>query len=162
MVGRAGVGHGQARLGKVRCGWVGYGVVRSVVAGNGEARLREILMSTAYVRGRAFEYRVRRHLESCGYLVIRSAQSKGIADLVAVKRKPRSNTAVLLVQCKLSKGSCGHAEWNALLQAAVDHGALPILADQVRSRSPLRYREILCGKSPSKGRYDGLCREIQP
>src|SRR3990167_1974205 len=120
-------------------------------------------MATSYQRGRSFEYRVKRDLESRGYLVIRAAQSKGIADLVAVKRKFRSNTAVvLLVQCKLSKGSCGHVEWNALLQAAADHGALPILVDQVRLRASLRYREIICGKSPSKGRYDGLCREIQP
>jgi len=52
----------------------------------------------SYKKGRSFEYRVRRYYEKQGYLVIRSAGSKGIADLVAIK-----GDEVLLIQCKIRK-----------------------------------------------------------
>ncbi|MEM3549308.1 MAG: hypothetical protein QXJ23_09940 [Thermofilum sp.] len=41
-------------------------------------------MVTNYERGRAFEYRVKRHLERQGYFVMRSAGSH-FPDLIAVK-----------------------------------------------------------------------------
>lgn len=45
-----------------------------------------------YVSGRNFEYKVRDYLVSKGYLVIRSAGSKGVADLVAIKKIEHHNT----------------------------------------------------------------------
>lgn len=43
------------------------------------------MVNRNYVKGRAFEYAVRKHYESKGYTVIRSAGSKGKIDLLAWK-----------------------------------------------------------------------------
>lgn len=50
-----------------------------------------------YIRGRNFEYKCKKLLESQGYLVFRSAGSKGVADLICIK-----DGLPLLVQCKTS------------------------------------------------------------
>jgi len=52
-----------------------------------------------YNSGRNFEYRVKKYLESKGYLVFRSAGSHSIADLIAF---PKSSWqfSTLLIQCK--------------------------------------------------------------
>lgn len=57
-----------------------------------------------------------------GYLVIRSAGSHGVADLVAVRVD-----LVALIQCK-RQGSISVAEWNAFYDAARNVGAVPLLA----------------------------------
>jgi Holliday junction resolvase len=51
--------------------------------------------SNQYRRGRRFEYEVKLHFESRGWLVFRTAGSHGIADLIAIK-----NNETLLIQCK--------------------------------------------------------------
>lgn len=53
---------------------------------------------TNYERGRSFEYYLKKKLEEEGFLVIRSAGSKGIFDLVAIK-----GDEVYLIQCKKNK-----------------------------------------------------------
>ena len=53
-----------------------------------------------YAKGRRFEYRVKEWLEERGFYVVRSAGSKGIADLVALK-----DNQTFLVQCKAYKPS---------------------------------------------------------
>lgn len=53
---------------------------------------------TNYERGRSFEYYLKKKLEEEGFLVIRSAGSKGIFDLVAIKEEE-----VYLIQCKKNK-----------------------------------------------------------
>ena len=56
-----------------------------------------------YHRGRSFEQRVKEYLQSLGYYVMRSASSKGIADLFAAKRGKG-----FLLQCAYSSASvCG-------------------------------------------------------
>lgn len=52
---------------------------------------------TMYRRGYHFELRVRKHFESLGWSVWRSAGSKSPADLVALR-----TGEVVLIQCKLS------------------------------------------------------------
>lgn len=52
--------------------------------------------SEVYRRGRNFEYRVRRHLMSIGYICMVSPRSQGAADLLAVRQGE-----ILLVQCKM-------------------------------------------------------------
>jgi Holliday junction resolvase len=52
-----------------------------------------------YIRGRAFEYRVKKDLEDKGYIVVRSAGSKSPFDLVAISLKVQYPD-VILVQCK--------------------------------------------------------------
>ena len=48
-----------------------------------------------YVNGRAFEYRVKKHLEKQGFFVMRSASSKGPFDLIAI-----NSYVVYGIQCK--------------------------------------------------------------
>lgn len=53
-----------------------------------------------YHKGRAFEYRVRDRLTEDGWFVVRSAGSKGVADLVAIRPSeyPPHNPEVALIQ----------------------------------------------------------------
>jgi len=51
-------------------------------------------------KGRNLENRAKKLLEACGYLVIRSAASKGPFDLVAIKERG----VVRLIQVKANKG----------------------------------------------------------
>ena len=53
-----------------------------------------------YNIGRRFEYRIKKWFEDRGFFVVRSAGSRGLADLVAIKGKE-----VILVQCKAYKPS---------------------------------------------------------
>ena len=50
-----------------------------------------------YETGRRFEYKVKKHLESKGYFVLRSAGSKSPIDLIAVNKH---DGYVMMVQCK--------------------------------------------------------------
>jgi len=69
---------------------------------------------TAYARGAAFERKVRRLLEEDGWFVVRSAGSKGVVDLVAVRE--RGNVLrVQLISCKLD-GYVPPAEREQLLE----------------------------------------------
>lgn len=54
-------------------------------------------MNKAYLRGYAFERRVRLLFERCGWFVIRSSKSR-FPDLIAIK-----NGRFVFVECKLNK-----------------------------------------------------------
>lgn len=59
----------------------------------------ETPMNRRYVAGRNFEYKTKREWEEKGYLVVRSAGSKGPVDLVAIPNgQPQQH--VVLLQCK--------------------------------------------------------------
>jgi len=79
---------------------------------------------TQYQLGRSFEYRTRKILEDNGYYVVRSAQSKGLIDLVALKKGE-----VLIVQCKRG-GILDKEEWDSLLELAVAIGATPVFSER--------------------------------
>ena len=81
-------------------------------------------MATKYHRGRRFEYKVKQYYESHGWFVVRSAGSKGIADLVAIK--PRAEE-IHLIQCK-KHGYLSKTEREELFNVADKYGAVPILA----------------------------------
>lgn len=81
-------------------------------------------MATKYSRGRAFEYRVKAYYEKHGWFVIRSAGSKGVADLVAIAPEGKY---IHFVQCKLH-GSISPDERQKLFSIAEKYGAYPILA----------------------------------
>ncbi len=74
-----------------------------------------------YRKGAAFERKVKHWLEANGWWVCRSAGSKGVADLVAIR-----DGKVLLVQCKLSPKNIGSAkkELDALCQRLKVQGAV--------------------------------------
>jgi len=67
-------------------------------------------MATAYERGRSAEYRVRRCFEELGWLVIRSAGSKGPVDICAISQDGRMN----LIQVKSGRAGLGAEERAAL------------------------------------------------
>lgn len=82
-----------------------------------------------YVAGQRFEYRVRDLYRKYGWFVVKSAGSKGKADLVALKagRQPH------LIQCK--SGAVESREYHEAVELdgiARTHGATGVLA----SRSP--------------------------
>jgi hypothetical protein len=88
-----------------------------------------------YRAGRDLEYAARNYLQVNGYIVVRAASSKGIADLVALKLGE-----TLLVQCKTG-GALGPAERYELYGSAVLVGAVPLLARWVKP-SPSAAREV--------------------
>lgn len=78
--------------------------------------------TSAYVRGRSFEYAAKKALTRCGYFVLRSPQSKSPTDLVAI-----APGSVLMVQCRIN-GQLPPKDWNALYDLATSAGAAPVLA----------------------------------
>ncbi len=87
---------------------------------------------TAYRRGADFERKVAAHLRGEGYLVIRSAGSRGECDLVAL----RAGEKARLVQCKVGPHfSLVHRA--ALTHAACVAGATAWLA--IRGKNPGRH-----------------------
>lgn len=76
---------------------------------------------TNYRNGSEMERRTMAKLEDDGYYVVKSAGSRGCADLVAFKRGE-----VLMIQCKLDS-YVSPAEWNRLWEAALRVGAVPLV-----------------------------------
>jgi len=77
---------------------------------------------TSYNKGRRFEYATRHFLEKKGWVVFRSAGSKGVADLVALRAGE-----IWLVQCKLN-GWMSPAERLAFSEVARELGVVPMIA----------------------------------
>lgn len=93
-------------------------------------------MATNYQRGRAFEYRTRNKLLANGAAyVMRAAQSKGAADLIALWPKHPGTWEMhphllppWLVQCKRGTGRISPAEREVLKELAAVTGAIPVQA----------------------------------
>lgn len=92
-------------------------------------------MATNYQRGRAFEYRTRNKLLALGAVyVMRAAQSKGAADLIALWPKFETSSGKIgvtrpwLVQCKRGTGRISPAERVVLLELASLTAAQPVQA----------------------------------
>lgn len=92
---------------------------------------------TRYSAGAAFEREVKRWLEDRGWLVIRSAGSHGIADLVALQRGRRTR----LIQCKIGKSAFNAADAEALRAAAHAAGAIGVLVRR-RPRQAWEWRRV--------------------
>jgi len=109
---------------------------------------------TPYRTGRKVEYAVRFDLISRGYpIVMRSAQSKGPADLVAIK-----TGAILLVQCK-KELAFPTREWNVLLSLATSIAAIPVLAGQPSGKQIVYYK--LTGRKTGGKSRQPMC-EFSP
>lgn len=78
---------------------------------------------TNYARGSAFEREVKKDLQRHGWIVTKSAGSKGLWDLKAVAPGPK----VCLVQCKRD-GRMGIEERRALVLVALSYDCLAVLA----------------------------------
>ena len=103
-------------------------------------------MGTNYASGRNFEYRVRDWLESRGYTVIRSAGSRGFADLVAL-----APGEVLLVQCTTSEESKSESYRSDFREEAEMCGGIPLLVYKERVRGPLVWDRLDDGPLPWEG-----------
>jgi Holliday junction resolvase len=80
-------------------------------------------------QGRDNEHQAMKQLAAAGYeLVMRSAGSKGVADVIALKPGQ-----VLLVQAKRN-GNMTVAEWNGLYSLAVRLGCVPLAARRENPR----------------------------
>lgn len=116
-------------------------------------------MTTRYSAGRELEYRVRDLLRDRGYLVIRSAGSKGIADLVALPRidsHPETGlSGPLLVQCKRG-GVMPPREWNEMLTEALSASCTAVLACYT-PRKPIELYRLVGFKEP-RGRHQPMVR----
>lgn len=76
-----------------------------------------------YVKGRAFEYKVKEVYQQAGYLVFRTAGSHSPADLIAFP--PLSKIVEwqpLLIQCKTGKSPMSKTEIKELMTVAVNYG----------------------------------------
>lgn len=95
-------------------------------------------------------------MEDHGWLVTRASNSKGIADVWAV-----CEDEVALIECKTGTSRCAHEQWNALFDAAMRVGAVPVLATRGDARrkggSKIIYRRMIDRKIPnSRGRREPL------
>ena len=92
---------------------------------------------THYRAGTRVEHLVRDDLTANGYEVVRAAQSRGTADLIAIK-----DGQVLLVNCK-RRSTPTPAERAALLElaACLPGVGLPIVATKP-TRRPIEYRVL--------------------
>ena len=87
-------------------------------------------MPSQYRRGADFERALKKHLESKGYFVVRSAGSKGPVDLVAIG----TGAEVIFIQCKIGKIS--QKELTALGELADVYGVDHVVA------TPQNFQEI--------------------
>lgn len=94
-----------------------------------------------YQQGRRFEYRVRDYLIQKGYFVVRSAGSKGSADLIAIIPH-YSHSKVFLIQCKYGKSPINRQEIVKLTRIADRNNAIPVLAS-ITETHQLRFINLM-------------------
>lgn len=99
----------------------------------GPDKFRDIEVSrkpkqTPYKLGRSLEYAVASAFRKAGFWTIRAAQSRGEADIVAIRKGE-----VTLIQCKRG-GSISSDEWNSLHLLALSLGANAVVADRRTGR----------------------------
>jgi Holliday junction resolvase len=80
-----------------------------------------------YTRGRDFEYQVRDDFKDHAALVVRSAGSKGVADLVVLRANRKRYADVALIQCKAGR-TISNKESKALAEVAKDAAATAVVA----------------------------------
>ncbi|MFH1486633.1 MAG: hypothetical protein ABIH46_11225 [Chloroflexota bacterium] len=102
-------------------------------------------MATPYQRGRSAEYRARRCFEELGWLVIRSAGSKGPADICALSQ----DGMVKLIQVKRGKAGLGTEERAALelLAAAYPYCTVECWHWRGGQWEITRFGEVRCQKA---------------
>jgi Holliday junction resolvase len=92
---------------------------------------RQDVTTTAYTRGRAFEYRIKEKLEEDGYTVWRTAGSHTPCDLLALKPPgPYWHPRLLFVQAKGGTRSMTRKERAEFRAFALAHGARPLLVER--------------------------------
>ena len=93
-------------------------------------------MAKPYEKGKNFENYVKRKLEAKGYLVARSAGSKGVFDLVAIPPTREGfvpSCIILGIQCK-AHGKISQVEKQKIIETAKKYNVVPILATKFNKR----------------------------
>jgi len=83
----------------------------------------------SYQKGRNFENYIKDKLERKGYFVVRSAASKGVYDLIAIK-----NGVVYGIQCKAGKARASKQEKERMVEFGEKYGIVPVLATKRSKR----------------------------
>lgn len=91
-----------------------------------------------YSKGAKFENDVIRHLEKKGMYCIRSAGSKGIVDVIAIRRY-RETTIVHMIQCKYGNATMSKNDKKELIELANKFGFLPLYAHKRKNARHLKY-----------------------
>lgn len=115
-------------------------------------------MATNYSYGARFERAVLALAEGAGYKAVRSAQSKGAADLVLLRKGERP----VAVQCKASRSGrnlVGRDEWNAFWAWCADAGAVPVIAEHGPRGDMVRLYRVT-GERAERQRTAGLKRRV--
>ena len=106
---------------------------------------------TSYSKGRAFEYRVRRHLEGKGWVVFRTAGSHSPADLIALR-----TGEVWLVQCKGTNGYMTPVERQKFTTLANGLGVMAVVAS--KDGKKLVYCQLIDSLAPGTNKVE--CKSI--
>lgn len=102
-------------------------------------------MATNYNRGARFERKVADHLESFGYVTVRSAGSRKPADVVAMR-----HGELVCVQAK-TNGRLDPDEWNKFFEWCGRAGAIPVLSQVGPLKRDIIYHRLL-GRKDGRGR----------
>lgn len=102
-----------------------------------------------YSKGAKFERDVIKYLEKKGMYCIRSAGSKGIADIIAFKRY-MNKTFVYLIQCKFGNASMSKKDKELLMNVAYKHGFIPLYIHRKKHERQLKIDNLLLEKSNAK------------
>lgn len=97
-------------------------------------------MTNTARQGRDVEHAARKALDDAGYWTHRSAGSKSVVDIVAIKPGQ-----MLFVQCKRT-GTIPPEEWNRLWQLAARLGATPVLARRGKPVTTIEFWELTSTK----------------
>ena len=95
-------------------------------------------MATNYARGRRFEYKVRDYIKTRWPLVIRSAGSKSLIDIVAVRPKTQQT---MLVSCKKS-GYWPKKELSALRALEPDYIKVSVVLAYLNKQGNLEFKNL--------------------
>lgn len=97
------------------------------------------MVNKNYVKGRTFEYKIKKQFEDKGYLVFRTAGSHSVADLIAFPklgdwfRGKKLGYVPILIQCKATTGKGYSAEVAQLKKEAENFALVAILVTKDRT-----------------------------
>jgi hypothetical protein len=114
------------------------------------------MAGTNYARGRALEHKVARELRARGFMVVRSAGSHGLADLVALA--PSSTT---LIQCKLGPRGMSTAEIEELVGKAAQLICTAYLVWKRSPRQPVEYVLLAGPATICRADFPGIGRHCR-
>ncbi len=102
------------------------------------------MVNKNYVKGATFERKIKDKYERQGYLVIRSAGSHSVADLIAIPPKNIIGLKPILIQCKVTSQKTSHRlikEMLPLRKTAIKYDCEAVLVVKLKKR--IEYNHIV-------------------